>query len=91
MNFQLYYLSLFTIFAIIVYMMAVDSNVSRFVVLLFRWALVKTTTLTYWVRLYPRRCLDLIEVWWRRRQIAKRKLKNSDNSEDESKIHQQDP
>ena len=91
MNFQLYYLSLFTVFAIVAYMMAVDSNVSRFVVLLFRWVLVKTITLTYWVRLYPRRCVDRIEMRWRRRQVAKRKLKNSDSSEEESKIHQQDP
>lgn len=58
MAFQLYYASLFGIFLVVVYMMIVDPNVSKFISLLFDIIRVQTQKFIFLSSLYPRLCWD---------------------------------
>lgn len=59
-----YYYILLTIFAIIVYMMIVDQNVSDFIVLLSKIAKLKVESLYWRIRLHPKNPVtNLLKRW----------------------------
>jgi hypothetical protein len=76
MDFEFYYFSLFAIFAVIVYMMAVDPNVSKFIILLAKMGRISISRGIFWLKFYPRLRFDTAVLKWRSRQIVKKQLKD---------------
>jgi|Laugresu1bdmlbdd_1035124.scaffolds.fasta_scaffold129937_1 hypothetical protein len=75
MDLQFYYLSLLSVFAVVLYMMAVDPNVSKFIVLLAKMGRVNISRGIFWLKFYPRLRFDTFVLKWRSRQIVKKLLK----------------
>jgi hypothetical protein len=78
MDFQFYYFSLFAIFAVVIYMMAVDPNVSKFIILLMKMGRIKISRTIFWLKFYPRLRFDTALLKWKSRQVVKKQLKNLD-------------
>jgi hypothetical protein len=72
MNPQLYYFYIFLPFAVILYMMSVDENVSKFIVLIFKFLRVQVMRGIFWVKFYPRLRLDTAILKWKSRKILKK-------------------
>jgi hypothetical protein len=72
MNPQLYYFYIFLPFAVILYMMSVDENVSKFIVLIFKLLRVQVMRGIFWVKFYPRLRLDTAILKWKSRKILKK-------------------
>lgn len=54
MVFQLYYTSLVGLFLVVAYMMYVDPNVGKFIVLLCKMAVIQYHRFIFWLKFYPR-------------------------------------
>jgi len=78
MDLQFYYFSLFAIFAVVIYMMAVDPNVSKFIVLLAKMVQLSISRGIFWLKFYPKLRLDTALLKWKSRQILKKQLKDQD-------------
>lgn len=63
-----YYYTLLFIFAIIAYMIAVDSNVATYVVLLFKLLRINIIRMSFMVKMYPRLLFD---SWSIKRRLDK--------------------
>jgi len=49
-----YYYTWFALFAVIAYVIIVDSNVAKYVILLWKLAVVNFHRFIFWVKFYPR-------------------------------------
>jgi hypothetical protein len=79
MNFYLYYYYFFFgLFAIVLYMMALDPNVGRFIVLMSKVARLSVARGIFWLKFYPRLRLDTAKMKWKANQTLKKNLKKSD-------------
>jgi hypothetical protein len=78
MDFQFYYFSLFAIFAVVIYMMAVDPNVSKFIILLMKMGRLNISRIIFWLKFYPRLRFDTALLKWKSRQVIKKQLKDLD-------------
>lgn len=65
---QIYYYVIFTIFAIITYMMVVDANVVTFIDLLYKIVVMNIRKFYYIVKLHPN---NKLETWMMERRIEK--------------------
>ena len=72
MNLQLYYFYLFVPFAIVLYMMSIDENVSKFIVLGFKFLQVQAIRGIFWIKFYPKLRFDTAILKWKSKQILKK-------------------
>jgi hypothetical protein len=63
-----YYYTLLFIFALVAYMIAVDSNVATYVVLLYKLLRINIIRMTFMVKMYPRLLFD---SWSIKRRLDK--------------------
>lgn len=76
MNFQLYYVSLISLFLVVAYMMYVDPNVSKFIVLLWKMAVIQYHRAIFWVKFYPRLRYDTFILKLRSKMILRNTSKS---------------
>jgi hypothetical protein len=72
MNSQLYYFYIFVPFAVVLYMISVDENVSKFIVLSFKFLQVQVIRGIFWIKFYPKLRLDTAILKWKSKQILKK-------------------
>lgn len=77
MDFQLYYVSLVSLFLVVAYMIYVDPNVGKFIILLCRMAVIQYHRLVFWIKFYPRLRFDTFILKLRSRRILKNSLKQT--------------
>jgi uncharacterized membrane protein len=68
---SLYYYSVFAIFAVVLTMMAIDLNVSRYIDLLFKLFQHKIERLFWLIRFHPFVSFNPISRWWMMRKYMK--------------------
>lgn len=83
MDFQLYYVSLLGLFLVVAYMMYVDPNVSKFIVLLWKMAVIQYHRFVFWLKFYPRLRYDTFILKLRSKMILKRNSKRLPSDESE--------
>ena len=77
MNFQIYYLGLLFIFAVIASMMVIDKNVGTYIILLGQVVRIKIIKYWFWLKLYPKLRFDTAILKWKSNKILKDlKIKN---------------
>lgn len=83
MDFQLYYVSLVSLFLVVAYMIYVDPNVGKFIILLCKLAVIQYHRLIFWIKFYPRLRFDTFILKLRSRRILKNSLKQTKLNEPE--------
>ena len=68
---MIYYYALFTLFAVIIYMMAVDPNVGTYIVLLSKTAKVNVERMFWMIRFHPVILSSPIGRWWMMRKYMR--------------------
>lgn len=68
---SLYYYSVFAIFAVVLTMMAIDLNVSRYIDLLFRLLQNKIERFYWIIRFHPLITFNSISKWWMMRKYMR--------------------
>ena len=77
MNYQIYYMFLLTGFTAVAYMMYVDSNVSKFIVLLYKMGQINFHKFIFWLKLYPKLRYDTAILKWKSNRILNKQLRNT--------------
>lgn len=78
MDHQFYYYTLLAIFAVVAYMMVLDPNVGKYVILLTKMARVKVSRAIFWLKFYPRLRYDTAVLKWKSQRILKKQLREAD-------------
>lgn len=68
---MIYYYTLFTAFAIIIYMIAVDPNVGTYIVLLLKSAKMNVERMFWMIRFHPAIFSSPIGRWWMMRKYMR--------------------
>ena len=76
MSLTLYYSSLLFIFAIVAYIIIIDPNVGKFILLLLQLAKVNINRFIFLMRFYPRLWLDSKIMRWKSSRILKKSKLN---------------
>lgn len=71
MALELYYASLSGIFLVIIYMMIIDPNVSKFILLLLGIVRIQIQKIIFLVKIYPRLCWDKFMLKRRAKALLK--------------------
>ena len=68
---MIYYYSLFTVFSVIITMMAIDPNVGDYIVLLVKIVKIKIERLMWMIRFHPMVTASPIFRWWMMRKYMR--------------------
>ena len=68
---MIYYYTLFTAFAIIIYMIAIDPNVGTYIVLLLKSAKMNVERMFWMIRFHPAILSSPIGRWWMMRKYMR--------------------
>ena len=76
MNYQIYYMFPLACFTAVAYMMYVDPNVSKFIVLLYKLGQINFRRFIFWLKFYPKLRYDGAVLKWRSNRILNKRLRN---------------
>jgi hypothetical protein len=82
MDYQIYYMFLLAGFTAVAYMMYVDPNVSKFIVLLYKMGQISFHRLIFWLKFYPKLRYDTTILKWKSNRILNKQLKNGTPKEE---------
>jgi hypothetical protein len=68
---MIYYYALFTLFAVVIYMVAVDPNVATYIVLLSKTAKINVERMFWMIRFHPVILSSPIGRWWMMRKYMR--------------------
>jgi hypothetical protein len=69
-----YYFYLFIPFAVVVYMIAVDENVAKYIILMFNLLRINVARFIFWIKFYPRLRFDTAVLKYKASKALKKKL-----------------
>ena len=71
MDYQIYYWSVLGLFLVAAYTIIADPNVTTFIILLYKAAIVNIRRFIFLVKIYPRLRYDTIVLKWKSAKILK--------------------